>query len=207
MCFTLRLHTSAAPTQGGLTQALEGIAGNTMARDLKSVSLLAQDQETDAFLTEFQTESDRAAAVLGPAMLDDMLKNLIQASLSSENLGERLLGQMRPLGTFSSRISIAEAIGLISPEEARDLDRLRGIRNEFAHGLNGIDFENQSVKDRCQQFISVRKVLALEENNVFAKHYPDNPRSRFNLAVALSMVHISNRLAQARRFQCPDDPL
>jgi hypothetical protein len=40
MCFTLRLHMSAAPTQGGLTQALGPMSNINMLNDQKLLDLL-----------------------------------------------------------------------------------------------------------------------------------------------------------------------
>ena len=48
-----------------------------MARRHPEGRLVAQDPSIDAFLSEFQQETDRAAAVLGPAMLDQLLKDLL----------------------------------------------------------------------------------------------------------------------------------
>jgi len=59
---------------------------------------------------EFQEESDRAAAVLAAAYLDNLLGKLIAVSMILEyDEVEELLyrGGYAPLGTFSARIDIA----------------------------------------------------------------------------------------------------
>jgi hypothetical protein len=42
----------------------------------------------------------------------------------------RLLGFDRPLGTFSARIDLAFAVGLIAPTEHRDLHLVREIQEQ-----------------------------------------------------------------------------
>lgn len=91
--------------------------------------------------------------------LDERGLVLTLAAFSEEALGE-LLGQfMRPgqsakdllegfnapLGTFSARIKAAFALGLITDRQQENLDRLRRIRNEFAHSWEPITFANQTV--------------------------------------------------------------
>jgi DNA-binding MltR family transcriptional regulator len=177
-----------------------------MARDLKEVALLSKDPETDAFLTEFQRESDRAAAVLGATMLDELLKELLSARLVSKRLADKLLGRMMPLSTFSSRITIAEAIGLISADEAKDLHCLRDIRNDFAHGLHGLSFEDQSVKDRCANLHGPKHTFAAERNKRFLEVYPKTTRALFNLAVAMSMVQLRTRIDASARLKAATYP-
>lgn len=59
---------------------------------------------------------------------------------------ERLLnGFNAPLGTFSSRIHIAFALGLITKSQFSDLEHLRKIRNEFAHSWKLLSFEDKKI--------------------------------------------------------------
>ena len=171
-----------------------------MTRDLKDVALLSKNPEIDGFLDEFQKESDRAAAVLGAAMLDELLCRLLAARFVTEHLADQLLSGTRPLGTFSARITLAEAVGLISPEEARDLHTIRGIRNDFAHRLNGMSFDMPSVRDRCANLQGAHRTLELPGNSRFAEVYPRTWRSIFNLAVSVAMVHINYRMEQVQRI-------
>src|SRR4051812_31758504 len=74
-----------------------------------------------AFLKELQAESDRATAVLGVALLDELLETLLRNSVRDPKRAEEaLLGTSRPLGSFSSRIDAAHMFGLIADEDAAD---------------------------------------------------------------------------------------
>lgn len=174
-----------------------------MARDLEAVALLSQDPAVDTFLSEFQAESDRAAAVLGPAMLDEVLKGLLSRHFVSGRLADQLLGRMAPVATFSARITLAEALALISAQEARDLHTLREIRNVFAHRLHGISFETQSIRDRCANLVAANLTLQAPSNARFAEVYPRTNRALFNLAVSVSMVHLKTRTESVRTLTPP----
>jgi len=117
----------------------------------------------NAFLEEFQEESDRAAAVLGAAYLDECLSQLIASFLVDDptKVDRLLQGPLAPLGHFESRISASYCMGLISKNEHHDLQIIRGIRNEFAHELHGLSFSNARVRDKCSALQIPKKVMQL----------------------------------------------
>src|SRR5688572_21694479 len=92
-----------------------------------------QYQELREFIDEFKSESDRAAVILGAAKLDLLLYQLIQGVLvPSTSKVDELLDGDSPLGTFSSRITIAHRLKLIDDNFCRALNLIRKIRNSFA---------------------------------------------------------------------------
>src|SRR5262245_59615110 len=86
------------------------------------------------FLHEFAKESDRGAALVAAAMLDERLKEILSAFLVTSKASEDLLeGFTAPLGTFSARASAAFAMGLLQENEFKEITLIRKIRNEFGH--------------------------------------------------------------------------
>jgi DNA-binding MltR family transcriptional regulator len=77
-------------------------------------------------------ESDRGCALVGGAILDEALADLLRAALAPDT-DANLFGQDSVLGAFSSRIKLAKAIGLINATDFHDLDLVRKIRNDAAH--------------------------------------------------------------------------
>jgi mannitol operon repressor len=106
-----------------------------------------------SILEALQSESQRGGVLLGAAMLDDCLLKLLKGFMidNAEDKVEKLLsgGPNAPLGTFSARALSAYCLGLISEDEFKDIEVIRTIRNDFAHNLLEISFDNQSIKDRC----------------------------------------------------------
>jgi hypothetical protein len=62
------------------------------------------------------------------------------------------------LGTFSNKIRVAYALGLLPPEAYADLLIINDIRNAFAHSLHrNVDFNNDHIKDDCAKLEYLRK--------------------------------------------------
>lgn len=119
----------------------------------------------------------------------------------SEESAKDLTGKMMPIGTFSSRITLAYAIGLITSEEAKDLHRMREIRNRFAHRLNGLSFATQAIRDSCSNFLLVNASKEVKKNRKFFEDYPTGARSTFNLAVTLAIAAVKERIAKTTRIR------
>ena len=73
----------------------------------------------------------------------------MEAFLIDRKESTKLLhGYNAPLETFSSRISAAYCLGLISKAEEHDLNILKKIRNEIVHDINS-DFDTPKIADLC----------------------------------------------------------
>ena len=150
------------------------------------------DEPMSRWLEEFQNESDRAAAILGGAYLDDQLRDLLEAHFvhDEKRIPGLLNGPNAPLGTMSARIDLAYALGLLSLKECQDLGLIRKIRNTFAHGVFGhasdrIDFSTPSIASQCREFKLLQHVrLDLERLT---------PRNRFTMTAAILAGQIDNR--------------
>ncbi|HUN84808.1 MAG TPA: MltR family transcriptional regulator [Terracidiphilus sp.] len=106
-------------------------------------------KEFTAFLDSLNKESDRGAVLIAAAMLDDLLGKSVRAFLIDHKEVENLLeGFNAPLGTLSSRALAAFSLGVISEREYRECDRLRKVRNIFAHNVHSA-FKDQKVKEIC----------------------------------------------------------
>jgi hypothetical protein len=134
-----------------------------MVRDY--VAFEVSDDDFNDFLTTFQHESDRAAGVLGPAFIDDLLRELLLGRVvDARHADENLLGANRPLGSFSSRIDVAHAFGLISTADRQDLHLIRKVRNKFAHLSARITFRSAPIAEWCHGFGCVRALFQAMPN-------------------------------------------
>jgi len=106
-------------------------------------------KEFKKFLDASNKESERGLALICAAMLDDLLERSIRAFLLDHAETARLLeGFNAPLGTLASRALAAFTLGVVSEEEYRECERLRKIRNLFAHSIHA-SFTDQNIKDLC----------------------------------------------------------
>lgn len=110
---------------------------------------------------ELQKETDRGVAILAAAMLDEKLKTILSNFLIQGVQSDALLkGSNAPIGTFSAKLNMAFAVGLISSDEYHDAEIIRRIRNDFAHKFDfAFSFENQSVAARCNNFLNKKHGL------------------------------------------------
>lgn len=111
------------------------------------------DAELDEAMKEFQAGSDRVAAIMGAALVERHLMETIKTALADAFDDSALFhDQGAPFGTFKARIIAGRALGLFDEKIARDLDLVRDIRNQFAHALMSLNFDNPLLVSRCNQF-------------------------------------------------------
>src|SRR5690606_13031617 len=112
----------------------------------------AQFTEVMDFRKSLDAETDRGCSLMAAAFLDTELETLIRSFLvDHRRTADDLLGQSKPIGTFSSRIDLSFMLGLISPLSRRDLHLVRKIRNIFGHTHLPIGFDDQDISNRCRE--------------------------------------------------------
>ena len=101
-----------------------------------------QIDESDAFQRFLQevifSDNERSGVICGAAMLELQLETILRSYLIPTDVkseDERLFGANAPLATFSDKTTMAYRLGLIPRVVADILDRIRKIRNDFAHDL------------------------------------------------------------------------
>jgi len=148
------------------------------------------EQELEAFINEFAHEGDRASAILGAAYLDALLEQLISSFLVDDQdaIGELLGvgGSYAPLSTFSARITAAYCLGLIDSIQYRDLKTIKRIRNFFAHGLQGLSFQDERI---------VREFKKLKTH--LMAHIPKDIRAKFFLTVMILSTDLQIQAREA----------
>jgi DNA-binding MltR family transcriptional regulator len=112
--------------------------------------------ELDDVHDQLLNEGDRATALVGAARLETNLEQLLRRLLVDDaEIVDDLFGENRPLESFSSCIKMAFCLGLIGPELRKNLDVIRGIRNDFGHTHRKLSFNDDSIRDRCMNLAFV----------------------------------------------------
>jgi mannitol operon repressor len=141
-------------------------------------------REFKAFLDALNKESERGMVLVAATMLEDLLGRSIHAFLIAHEETDRLLeGFNAPLGTFSARALAAFGLGILSEREFRECERIRKIRNVFAHNVHS-SFQDQKIKDMCATL------------QFSAKDYGDvhvDARGQFNTAAVAFISSLTNR--------------
>jgi hypothetical protein len=156
------------------------------------------------FVGEFKAESDRAAVILGAAKLDLLLYQIIQQYLAPNTGGkDELLDGDSPLGTFSSKIMLANRLGLIDNEFTRSLQFVRKIRNSFAHEVSGCTLNSGSHRDRVKELVAQLKhknaFILVREAEFDGK---DEPSENFRTALAFLVARLDVLLSHIETIDC-----
>lgn len=105
-------------------------------------------------------ESDRGAAIVGAALLEDALVTKLKNSMSLEQMSQKQVKDVfdlnGPLSNFSAKISIAFAFGLIDKKTFDDLQIVRKLRNKFAHSSTELSFDDEEVKSQINNMFTFR---------------------------------------------------
>ena len=124
--------------------------------------MLAREEMTrvQAAIAELEGESERAAAVVGAAWLDELLTELIATAFRDDDVSRRLLDPeaQGPIASYAARVRVAYALGLIGEENMKDLLHVGRIRNLFAHKVHRRSFDNETVRKECQKLTTGLKV-------------------------------------------------
>lgn len=112
-------------------------------------------KDFSAFLHEFQSETDRGAALVGAALIDQKLADSLRSFMvDGKTAGELLNDGTAFLGTLSARTKACHALGLIDDYELSECDVIRKVRNEFAHRVHGTTFGDPKISRLCDRLQS-----------------------------------------------------
>lgn len=138
-----------------------------------------------SFVEKFLGENDRSAVIFSSSLLDDILSRILKAFFIEGKISKDLIyGGNVPLGTFSSRIKCAYALGLINKNEYNDLNKIRKLRNMFAHEWGDIDLEQEDTTQICRSMHYISTASLPNEQL---------PRDCFNTAIGLLFSRLSHR--------------
>lgn len=108
-------------------------------------------EEVFAFRSSLTGETDRGCALMAAAYLSDQLEKLLRSLfVVDQQAVDELFEPFGPAGSFSARIDLACACGLLPKPAYDDLHLIRKIRNDFGHVAEPLTFDEPAIADRCQ---------------------------------------------------------
>jgi len=152
--------------------------------------------DVGALLHQLATENDRTVALAGGAVLEQDLVRIIRESfipLNDEEMADTFFEPDALLGTFARRTTMAHLLGLIDAGVKADLDRIRRIRNVFAHRVEDLKFSHPQIAEVCEKLHFFRKDMPPPDRK--------KPRDRFVFCVIALNLKLSNEHAlQLERY-------
>lgn len=159
-----------------------------MAKAISKLKKLSREEPSisDLFVILSGEHDDRTAAIIGGARVEAALEKRILMKLRPLNRDrkKRLFDGDGLLATFSAKIQIGYAISIYDQPLANELDRVREIRNAFAHATKPITFKRRAVSDVC-------KSLRMPDRYPRDDGQPRTARSKFDLTVSTLCVALS----------------
>lgn len=150
------------------------------------------DEDLNILLREITSdEHARGPALVAATAVEEALRGFLQSRMVELGTSEQeaLFERDAPLSTFSKLIRVAHAFGFIDTEFRRECDRIREIRNAFAHSPVALFFETPEIKTAC---LLLPKFYDEFLEGLDAEH----PKARFIGAVTkISLTLTSARLS------------
>jgi DNA-binding MltR family transcriptional regulator len=126
--------------------------------------------DTDAGKIDLTDESDRGCMLVAAALLEESLelrfRDLFQSKEIPKSVQDSLFGSNGPLATFSSKIKMAYAIGLLPKETFTDLEEIRKMRNQAAHLSKDFDFLDGAIGRK----IEILKCVQLKRKDFIQRY-------------------------------------
>src|SRR5260370_32196350 len=141
----------------------------------------------------FRTRNDRGAAILLGTFVEDALQRAMEQVLHIRpKQHDALFGSNSPLGTFANKIRVAFALDIIEPETFDNLNKIREIRNAFAHSKIHISFKTKQVRDVCHLLVMPKDKYPLGEPDT----EPDTPRNLFQSVCWITAKDLAMRASE-----------
>jgi len=150
-------------------------------------------------------ESDRGCVLVSTSILDDTLEILLNRILKRKKLSNNKIEDITnftgPLGTFSSRIVMSYVFGVISCELYENLEIIRAIRNDFAHGYDRTDFSQSDLKKKVRSMKSTKYPIEEDLLEVCPEYTPEVKSlivesKEFPIGRIIFSLHVSGMLAE-----------
>jgi hypothetical protein len=104
-------------------------------------------EQITTFLAELEKQTDRGAALIAAAVLDEILEILLAARLLEvgRDRHDALFGRGKPLDSFAVKIELGFALGLFTNAARIQLGMIREVRNKFAHRIEPLQFDHPDI--------------------------------------------------------------
>jgi hypothetical protein len=124
--------------------------------------------------------NDRGACILlsanVEAALEKALTNYLFFSIPRD---EALFSENGPLSSFSNKILMGRAIKIYGPKTFDNLDRIRHIRNAFAHAHAPVSFATKEIKDVVNELVDLEVLYPRVYRNRKVVFKRLSPRRKF----------------------------
>ena len=166
-----------------------------MARK-KSFRIEALSQDSKKVFDVLNEQTDIAIVMIGAAWIDECVRTLLQEHFIKSQVTDKLLNPAGgALGNYSVRCDIAYGLKLINKRIYQNLNFIGQIRNNFAHTHISLGFDDQEIRDLCEQ-ISTPLKSYFEQTDIEDESHPTQEQLtiRARNIFKLSIAFIGNQI-------------
>lgn len=121
-------------------------------------------EEVSAIRAYLSNETDRGVALLSAAYLDERLTELFRIKMiDDKGLFKEITSGNGPLSTFSGKMKMSYMLKYIDKKMFLVMNKIRDIRNKFAHLTEYMDFDVKEVRNKC---LSLYDTLGLDHDGL-----------------------------------------
>lgn len=157
--------------------------------------MLLDKQTLDQSMRDIFSQPDAISVIICASVIDEILKEQIEKKLivKSQKRTEELFDDSNgPFNSLSSKIKYCYYSGIILKDIRDELNKIRRIRNIFAHSFNSLSFSDIEIKQLVNS-LSLFKSTNPPESLL---REASNPKSLFRLT---AMVVINKILSDDRK--------
>jgi hypothetical protein len=148
-------------------------------------------------VADLSNESDRGAIILAATSIEDMLEYQILLKLpglrDDEPTRKRMFEADGQIASFSRKIEMAYALGIIDKAYRKKIDLIREIRNACAHSRKPISMKNAQLLAACRVVVT-EMLPALKDQN------PETLRAAF----VSKCMYVSYYVMTGEKLETPE---
>lgn len=164
--------------------------GPMVSRPLRNLSRRPiRRKDVDAFTASLNLLSDQAVALVCAALVERSLERVMLSRLRrlTKTMHNELFAGLGPLASFSAKIKLAYALGIVGPEAVADLTKVKDIRNQFAHSFHPVSFRTRAIAGYCRQLKTPNNPRIVRPSGV--RPWPlHRPRQRYWITCVILWV-------------------
>lgn len=143
------------------------------------------------------TYEDRAFAIVGGTLLERGLEAAVLRKFVDLKKSDyrALFEGTAPLSSFSAKIKIAHALGVLNDGCKKDLEVIKDIRNAFAHSIAEIDFATPDIAKFCKRIRFPKQLQSIEGFDGLGFEI-ETPKGVFHMAVMLYSALLLSKPSQ-----------
>ena len=136
-----------------------------MVKRTEDGRLCITDERLGAFILSLEKESDRALVIIVGTVLEERLKKILNEFLIQNKESHVFIG--RNLGCLEALNRAVFCMGLISHWEYRFINRIRILRNSFAHQFIDKGFDGTLEAKKAEVFGMLAEFMPGHDRNAF----------------------------------------